>query len=388
MRQKYNIMYDFLIVGAGAGGCSIAYFLQKSGKKVAIIDREGVAGGASGVAGAFLSPLPGKKNSYNSLVNNALNFSIDFYKKLTPDSIIQKGILRVPNENFKTSKLKDNHIMYEFFDKKKLQEISKSFRNIEGYFYEEGAMISPLEICHKLIDNCDFYQKDLKELKFKDGIYTAEGLKAKNIIYAVGVSKPLIATPYLNISPIFGLRIDVKTTTKVLFNIHKSITISTNRKDNLVAIGATHQRHDGAESECVTSCANCAFYVDNEKQQIEILLKQADELINLENLEVVKIYKGARASIKSYFPVVGKVIDFYKSLEKYPSIKNGTKIPPNLLTYFPNFYMMNALGSRGFVFAPYLAKILSENILNQTKIPDEISIEKLFYKKAREKAKK
>jgi len=75
-------IYDFLIIGAGSAGCSTAYFLRKSGKKVAIIDREGIAGGASGVAGAFLSPLPGKQNLYNTFVNDALNFSIDFYEKL------------------------------------------------------------------------------------------------------------------------------------------------------------------------------------------------------------------------------------------------------------------------------------------------------------------
>ena len=378
-------MYDFLIIGAGSAGCSMAYFLQKSGKKVAIIDREGIAGGASGVAGAFLSPLPGKKNSYNSFVNKALDFSIDFYENLAPDSVTKKGVLRVPTINFTKEKLEDNDIDYEYFNNEKLHNISKNFKDINGYFYKNAAVIDPLNICKKMIQNCDFFIKDIKDLVFKNDAYEIKDLKAKNIILAQGVSKPLIKNSYLEISPIFGLRIDVKTTTKIPFNIHKSISISTNKDDGTVAIGATHERPDVTDAECTTTCEKCIFYIDKEKEQIDTLLNQASQLIKLENLEVVKTYKGARASIKSYFPVIGKIIDFESSLKEYPSIKNGTKIPENLLKYHPNIYTINALGSRGFVFGPFLAKILSENIINDTQISQEISTQKLFYKKARKK---
>jgi len=48
-------------------------------------------------------------------------------------------------------------------------------------------------------------------------------------------------------------------------------------------------------------------------------------------------------------------------------------------------YVINALDSRGFMFGPYLAKILSENILNNKEIPKELFCEKLFYKFARAK---
>ena len=107
--------YDYIIIGAGNAGCNAAYFLQQEGKKVAVIDREGIAGGASGAAGAFLSPLPGKENLYNTFVNDALKFSIDFYQKLIPNGVDKKGVLRVPNENFKQDKLQNNNIKYKYF---------------------------------------------------------------------------------------------------------------------------------------------------------------------------------------------------------------------------------------------------------------------------------
>jgi len=376
-------VYDYLIVGAGAAGCAIAHFLKKAGKSVAIIDRDGIASGASGAAGAFLSPLAGKKNLYNSFVNDSLSFSLDFYEKLSSESFIKKGVLRVADENFSKDRL--NEIENEHYSSEKLQALSIDFKEIDGFFYKDAGHINPAEISKKMIEGCDFYKKEILELKYENTIYNADGIKAKNIILTQGVSSSLVDAPYIELSPIFGLRIDAKTSTKIPFNIHKSISISTNKRDNTIAIGATQQRHDSKEMLCNTSCDKCSFYVDDEKAQVEYLLEKASELIELRDLEVIKIYKGARASIKSYFPVVGELIDYDATLEKYPSIKNGTKIPKESLLYHPNIFIINALGSRGFVFAPYLAKILSQYLLEKTEIPEEISTQKLFFKYVRKK---
>ena len=377
--------YDFLIIGAGSAGCNIAHFLNRQGKKVVVVDREAIAGGASGAAGAFLSPLPGKKNPYNSLVNRALYFSLKFYQDLLPEAVDKKGVLRIENKNFNREKLQDNSIDHEYYNTQKLQELSEEFMETDGYFYENAAVLEPAAICNKLLQGCDYFTKDITEISFEENFYSVEDIRAKNIILAQGVSDSLIELPYMKISPIFGLRIDVKTTTNIPFNIHKSISVSTNKSDGLVSIGATNERHDTEDMKCLTTCDKCIFYVNREKEQIESLLKQADELIKLHDLEVVKVYKGARATIKSYFPIIGKAIDYENSIKKYPSIKNGTKIPPKLLDYYPNMYVINALGSRGFVLGPYLAKILGENILQNKEIPKEVSLEKLFYKMARDK---
>ena len=50
--------FDYVIVGSGIAGCSLAHFLSKYSKSVLLIDKnEDVAFGASGAAEAFLSPL-------------------------------------------------------------------------------------------------------------------------------------------------------------------------------------------------------------------------------------------------------------------------------------------------------------------------------------------
>ena len=108
-----------------------------------------------------LQELPGKKNIYNSLVNDALDFSLDFYKTLLAEAVDAKGVLRVVNDNFTQDKLVQNNIKYDYFDNQKLKSISDDFMNIDGYFYENAAVIEPIQICKKLTQECDFYKKDI-----------------------------------------------------------------------------------------------------------------------------------------------------------------------------------------------------------------------------------
>ncbi len=114
-----------------------------------------------------------------------------------------------------SKKTKNNAVAYDYFDADKLQNISKNFREIDGYFYENAAVLDPLKICNKLLEGCDFYTRDVRELTFENGFYILEDIKAKNIILAQGVSNSLVEIPYMQISPIFGLRVDVKTTTNI-----------------------------------------------------------------------------------------------------------------------------------------------------------------------------
>ncbi len=50
---------DVVIVGAGVAGCAVAYYLAKSGVRSVIIERRGVASGASGYSAGGLNPLEG-----------------------------------------------------------------------------------------------------------------------------------------------------------------------------------------------------------------------------------------------------------------------------------------------------------------------------------------
>lgn len=50
---------DVVIVGGGAAGCSVAYYLGLAGVKSTIIERDGIASQASGFSAGGLNPLQG-----------------------------------------------------------------------------------------------------------------------------------------------------------------------------------------------------------------------------------------------------------------------------------------------------------------------------------------
>ena len=50
---------DVVVVGGGAAGCSVAYYLALAGVKSTIVEREGIASQASGFSAGGLNPLQG-----------------------------------------------------------------------------------------------------------------------------------------------------------------------------------------------------------------------------------------------------------------------------------------------------------------------------------------
>ena len=50
---------DVVIIGGGAAGCAVAYYLAQSGIESTIIEREGIGNQASGNAAGGLTPLTG-----------------------------------------------------------------------------------------------------------------------------------------------------------------------------------------------------------------------------------------------------------------------------------------------------------------------------------------
>ena len=118
------------------------------------------------------------------------------------------------------------------------------------------------------------------------------------------------------------------------------------------------------------------------------LLEKANDILELENIEVVDIKIGARASSIDYFPMVGNLIDSKNSFKSYPHIKNGAFIKDEQLILYENLYTLNGVGGRGFVLAPYLANILSEFVVNGEEMPKEVLNYRLFKRWAKKEGKR
>lgn len=375
--------FDYLVIGAGIAGCSLVHFLKNYSTSILLIDKnEDVAFGASGAAGAFLSPLLGKPNKFKDLVTKSLNFSINYYKEFFSDELINCGTCRIPKNQEDEEKFQ-SYIPFMDFEYEKFEE---------GYFFPIGSVVKPYEVCKKLSKDVDklFNFNVTKIERIEDFWLINNEIKAKNLFLTTGANISLIDEEYFDIRAVWGQKIDILTSSKIDINYHKECSLSKSKKIDenryVVSIGATHNRFnkDMRNSSYNLELANINKIEHNEETKeiieadIQKLLKKANDIKELKNIEVIDVKIGARASSVDYFPMVGKLVDSKKSIEKFPHIKNGTHIKNENLIMKDNLFVLNGVGGRGFVLSLYLANQLVENIFNNKKLDDEITNYRLF----------
>jgi glycine/D-amino acid oxidase-like deaminating enzyme len=376
--------FDYVVIGAGIAGCSLAYFLSKYSKSILLIDRNSqVAFGASGAAGAFLSPLLGKANDFKDLITKSLIFSTNFYKNLGQELISNCGVCRIPKNQEDSDKF-ESYKPYMDFEYTQMND---------GYFFEIGSQVTPSLICEKLT-------KDIKKklsynvIKLEQNENSTwiinDEIYAKNIILTTGADVKHIKEEYFDIRGVWGQKIDVSTTTETKINYHKECSVSKASKienTNLfkVSIGATHHKFNCDKNICnycietanINACSRC--YNDSIISSDSLkLIALANDIIKLENVEVIDVKIGARASSNDYFPMLGALVDSKKSIEKYPHLLNGTHIKNSMLETINNLYVINGVGGRGFVLSPFLANELVEHIINNKEIEDNLTTHRLF----------
>lgn len=379
--------YDYVVIGAGIAGSSLSYFLNKYSKSVLLIDKNSdLALGASGAAGAFLSPLLGKENPFKSLVAKALAFSIKLYKEEFSELLNNCGTCRIAKNEEDEKKFK-TYLSSMDFD----FQVSE-----EGYFFPIGSTIKPYELCLALAKDVQkLFDYEVKKIeKIEKLWYINDEIEAKKLFLATGANTSLIKEKYFNLRAVWGQKIDILSSTKLDINYHKEVSLSKSlRKEGkyLISIGATHNRfeEDMSDTSYNLKLKNINFLKHNEKtlklmqEDTKKLLNKAQDIKKLKDIEVLDIKIGARASSIDYFPMLGALIDSKKSFETYPHIKNGSHIKNEKLFLIDNLYTLNGLGGRGFVLALYLAKQLVEYVVNNKRLDDSITNHRLFLRWAR-----
>ena len=384
--------YEYVVVGAGIAGCSVAHFLKKHSNSVLLIDKnEDVAFGASGAAGAFLSPLLGKPNKFKDLVSKALEYSINYYKDYFSENLTNCGTCRIPKNKEDEEKFQ-SYIPYMDFEFSKYEE---------GYFFPIGSVVNSYEICKKLVNDVEkLFDYEILRIERVDGFWILnDEIKTKKLFLTTGADISLIEEEYFDIRAVWGQKIDVLTSTDVSINYHKECSLSKSKRVDenryLISIGATHNRFDKDMSDTSYNLKlkNINKLAHNEtskaimEKDVKKLLSKANDIKNLKDVEVIDIKIGARASSVDYFPMVGKLVDSKKSIEKYPHIKNGTHIKNENLIMIDDLYVLNGVGGRGFVLSLYLANELVQNVINEKALDEDITNYRLFSRWAKKQKK-
>ena len=365
-------MYDIAIIGAGINGSATAFELVKSGKKVIMFDMNSIAGGGSGAAGAFVSPKFSKSGELKELLHTAFEYSMAFYEREFPHLLTKAPLLHIAKDESdeeilqvykKSTQLELQNISDEVM--LSLSEESKLKENISI----NAGVVNAESLCNAMCKGVRFVKEKVEFLEYGDNAWTLnETYTAKEVVLATGAYEKLIKEPYIQLRGVWGHRIDIKTTTSNDYSIHQFVSISPS-KDGILAIGATHNVHYHPQT------ATEPYSIEEGRAE---LLEKASRTLKLENIEVIKDYTGLRSGSFDYMPIVGSLVMSQETLAN-KNIRFKVKKPDiSEYSYYPNLYMINGSGGYGFVLAPYLAKILSENILSAKKINERLQVARFF----------
>jgi len=365
-------MYDVVIIGAGINGCSVAYELSCAKQNVLVVDMDRVAGGGSGAAGAFISPKFSKAGLLKELLHDAFLYSSEYYINNFPKYFTKTQLLHIAKDEKSAELLR----YYKKHTSLKLENIPEQFLSTlcddakkMQYISLQSGIADAQNMCLAMVEGIEFVKQKVDNIVYENGSWVINGsYRAKNIVLATGAYNQIIKEEHIKLRGIWGHRIDIKTTTKNQYSLHQFVSISPNT-EGVLAIGATHNVHYHPQS------SKSAYDIQEGRDE---LLQKANKTLKLEDVEVLKDYTGLRSGSFDYIPMVGMVVDSKKTLA-LQGINFKTKKPSyDDYIYYPNLYMINGNGGYGFVLAPYLAKILKENILNAKKIDNSLLPARFF----------
>jgi len=355
-KPKSTEYYDVIIVGAGICGTSLAYFLHQAGQKVLIIEKDKVASGGSGAAGAFISPKFTRDPLQLDLSQKAYAFALDFFNTNFPELIQNRPLLHLASSDQDQQKIafyKEYHTAIATPEslKKCLKLDALAFENV---FIEDAAMVNAQEVCEALCKGVDIVYETLDKMRQVDGEWVYAKARAKHLVLATGAYKDVINEEYLEVQGVWGHRINVKTAFENFYNIHQKVSISPTQKEGYIAIGATHDREYHPQKNRQAYCV---------KAGRKTLLEKANFSVDLGEVDVLEDFTGLRASYYDHLPVVGPLINAKKTLENFPLLAKGTQVPSEQFCYYDNVSIINGVGGYGFSFAPYIASMLADAII-------------------------
>jgi len=355
-------LYDVAVIGAGINGCSIVYELTQTGKKVLLLDAEGIASGGSGAAGAFISPKFSKSGELKEILHDAFLYSMEFYEKNFPQLFTKAQLLHIAKD------ASDAEILEVYKERTTLvlKELDSKF---ESSISLDAGIVNAKPMCEALAKFATFKKKKVETLLYDDGVWIInETYSAREVVLATGAYKQLIKEPYIKLRGVWGHRIDIETTTQNPYSVHQFVSISPS-KEGILAIGATHNVHYHPQT------ASEPYNI--EEGRVE-LLEKASRTLKLDNIKVLKDYTGLRSGSFDYMPMVGSLVLSHETLADKSINFKVKKADYSSYSYYPNLTMINGSGGYGFVLAPYLAKILCEHIVANAEISERLSPARFF----------
>lgn len=345
---------DYILVGSGLAGIAFAETCLIKGKSIRVINDS--SQNSTTVAGGLYNPVVLKRFTKIWEAENQLGISIPFYKKLE-HKLKTKFLYEIPLYR-KLNSIEEQNNWFIASDKPNLTTFLNSSLEIlnhpcieEPYkfgkvnhtgfldtFELKKTYINHLQNLNILIEDTFDYSK----LKIEETFIQYDEYKAKQIVFAEGFG--IHANPYFNNLPLDGTKgelLIIKAPDLKLDKIINSSIFFLPIGNDLYKVGATYNWEDKSTN-----------LTEEGKNELVTNLK---ELISCP-FEIVDHFAGIRPTVKDRRPLLG---NHYQ---------------------YKNLYILNGLGTRGVLFAPYLADKLFNFIENGIELDNEISVNRIYKK--------
>lgn len=348
-------MKDFLIVGAGIAGVSFAELCKQHNKSFVVFDDNSQP--SSRIAGGLYNPVVLKRFSEVWKAKEQLQLAFPFYQNL------QKKLQTIFDYKIpiyrRFASVEEQNDWFTAADKPSLSEflstklIDNKYASVNAsYGYGEVLYTGYLDI-KKLVSSYASYLKashlfiserfNYDTVEITSDFIVYKGEQYKNIIFAEGFG--LHANPYFNDLPLDGTKGELLIIEAADLKI--DVTIKSNIfilpiGDNLYKVGATYDWNDKTN-------------VPTETGKKE-LTDKLNETITCD-YKIVEHFAGVRPTVKDRRPLVGTHYNY------------------------KNIHVLNGLGTRGVMLAPFLANQLFNHLVLGDNLEKEIDIVRIYKKR-------
>lgn len=349
----FSVMVDYIVVGCGLAGIAFTESLASKGKTFLVVDAEKRS--SSLIAGGMYNPVVLKRFTDVWRIKEQLLIAEVFYPaleaKLGVSCWYPMPLLR------RLASVEEQNNWFHASDKPNLKEFLNSelskvaIKGIEApYGYGEVFSTGYLET-NDLIpayrnylaenDSYRVEEFDFNALSYSDEGIVYKDIKAKNIVFAEGFG--MLNNPFFGELPLDGTKGElllVKIPGLKIDAMLKAGVFLIPIGNEMYKLGATYNWEDKSDVPTISG-----------KEELIEGLKSFMDL----DFEVVEHIAGIRPTVKDRRPLLGRSL-----------VSN-------------RIFVLNGLGTRGVLLAPYLAEKLYEFIEENKELEENLSIHR--YKK-------
>lgn len=339
---------DYIIIGCGLASIAFCEQLRANNKSFVVFDDNSQK--SSKVAAGLYNPVILKRFSEVWKAKEQLEIAILVYSKIEKQLNIKIDYkLRILR---RFTSIAEQNKWFTASDKPSLEHylslnlIKNTNTNIDAP-YGFGEVLQAGRIDTEMLVNSykqfliqinSFFEKSFEydDIHFKDELIQYKDIQSKHILFAEGFG--VKKNPYFKNSPLAGSKGEILTIKapdlKIEYTIKSSVFIIPLGND-IYNVGSTYDNDDKSN-------------IPTEKAKEELLSKLRTFIKC--DFEVVKHVAGVRPTVKDRRPLVGRHLDYQ------------------------NLYILNGLGTRGVMIAPYVAQKLFNFIEKGEELDKEIDV--------------